>query len=518
MVSFNTAIVALKDNYNKLTASRKTALIKEQTARDSSLRKEFSDHPTRGLTPSKLAGIFEQAEQGDLIAQCDLFEDMEEKDGHIAAELGKRKRALLGLNWDIKPPRNASAQEIALAANLQEIILNIKSIDDVVLNMADAIGYGYSCMEIEWLYHNDQWQPKELKHRPPRWFTVNPDEREELRIRDNSEYGAELQPLGWLVHIHKAKSGDLARGGLHRALAWPFLFKNYSVRDLAEFLEIYGLPVRIGQYPHGASEQEKATLLRAVVNMGHAAAGIIPEGMLVEFKEAAKGGSDPYQAMIDWCERTQSKCILGGTLTSQSDGKSSTNALGNVHNEVRHDLMIADAMQIGSTLSELVAMICQVNGWVTDPLRCPKFVFDTVQAEDLALLADAIPKLVDVGVPVTVAFIQEKLRLPEPEGNEPILGRAAAPMPVINAALKGEVTDQKTFTDDQQAIESLADAMPVLSPIDKAAIESAIRAATSPEDLEARLATVLSKADLTQFSQQLEKALFAADIIGYAHA
>ncbi|MFP3454417.1 DUF935 family protein, partial [Bacillus sp. SIMBA_154] len=69
----------------------------------------------------------------------------------------------------------------------------------------------------------------------------------------------------FLIHTHKAKSGYLVRGGLHRILAWPYVFKNYSVRDLAEFLEIYGLPMRLGTYTAGATESEKFTLLRAVM-------------------------------------------------------------------------------------------------------------------------------------------------------------------------------------------------------------------------------------------------------------
>ena len=68
--------------------------------------------------------------------------------------------------------------------------------------------------------------------------------------------GAELAPFTWIVHKHQAKSGYLSRSGLHRILAWPFLFKNYAVRDLAEFLEIYGLPLRLGKYPSGASPDD----------------------------------------------------------------------------------------------------------------------------------------------------------------------------------------------------------------------------------------------------------------------
>ena len=37
-------------------------------------------------------------------------------------------------------------------------------------------------------------------------------------------------------------------------------------------------------------------------------------------------------SMVEWQSPTTSKVILGSTLTSQADGKTSTNALGNVHN------------------------------------------------------------------------------------------------------------------------------------------------------------------------------------------
>ena len=93
-------------------------------------------------------------------------------------------------------------------------------------------------------------------------------------------------------------------------LVWHFLFKNYSVRDLAEFLEIYGLPVRLGKYPEGATEKEKATLLQAVLSIGHNAGGIIPRGMEIEFQNAASGQADPFVVMMDWCERSMSKAIL----------------------------------------------------------------------------------------------------------------------------------------------------------------------------------------------------------------
>ena len=89
-----------------------------QTAHLTALQRELQSHPTRGLTPSRLAHILDAAENGDLTAQFELFEDMEEKDGHIAAEMGKRRRACV-LDWDVVPPEGADAAEKKIAAQLE---------------------------------------------------------------------------------------------------------------------------------------------------------------------------------------------------------------------------------------------------------------------------------------------------------------------------------------------------------------------------------------------------------------
>ncbi|HEX22785.1 MAG TPA: DUF935 domain-containing protein [Chromatiales bacterium] len=407
-------------------------LAEPQTSRIASLHSEFAGHPSRGLTPARLACILEQAEQGDIQAQSDLFEDMEDKDGHIFAEMQKRKLALQTLDWDIVAPRNASSAEKSATDKVKELMQGINDFEDVIFDMADAIGKGFACLEFNgWTTTVGERLPSAITWQPQRWFMVDKATRRNLRLRNNTPDGEDLNPFGWIVHRHKAKSGLLTRNGLHRVLSWPYLFKNYSVRDLAEFLEIYGLPLRLGTYPSGATDKEKSTLMRAVVNIGHAAAGIVPEGMMVEFKEAAKGNKDPFEAMISWCERTQSKVILGATLTSQADGKSSTNALGNVHNEVRHDITHADARQLASTLTrDLVYPIAMLNTTGIEGLhRCPRFVFDCEEPEDLALYSDAIPKLVGVGVPIPVSHVQQKLNIPVPQDDEPVLQRASEAPP-----------------------------------------------------------------------------------------
>ncbi|WP_286807750.1 phage portal protein family protein, partial [Marinimicrobium sp. UBA4209] len=121
-----------------------------QTADRIALQREFQGHPSRGLTPSKLAQIMDSAEQGDIMAQYELYEDMEEKDAHIMAEMGKRRRAVAGLDWSIVPPRNPTAKEKNAARELQEVIAGLEDFAELMFDVTDGIGKAFCCLEIEW--------------------------------------------------------------------------------------------------------------------------------------------------------------------------------------------------------------------------------------------------------------------------------------------------------------------------------------------------------------------------------
>ena len=482
------------------------------------LKQHFAEHPSSGLTPSRLASILQDSERGYLVPQAELAEDIEEKDAHVYSELQKRKLALLNLSGRVLPPRNASEAEKRDAEQVQELLDELPDFDDLILDMADAILKSYSHIELEWQRLGNDWLVVQGHYRPQSWFQLNPENRTQLRLRDGSYAGAALQPFGWISHVHRARSGYPGRNGLARILAWPYLFKNYSVRDLAEFLEIYGLPLRLGKYPNGASDKEKSTLLSAVMSIGHNAGGIIPKGMEIDFMEAAKGGADPFEAMMAWCERSQSKAILGGTLTSQADGKTSTNALGNVHNEVRQELRDSDLRQIAGTLTRdlifpLWMLNCKTAG---DPRRAPRFQFDTAEPEDMAHYSQHLPNLVDLGMRVPVSWAHEKLQIPVPEADEPVLGRAQpAAEPARLAALNAQ--DSLSAFPDQQAIEDALDKLAagdlneqmlgLLKPI-------MAQAEQGPEALQEALERIWPELDDTQLQQRLAQMLFVGELWG----
>ncbi|WP_175892413.1 DUF935 domain-containing protein [Burkholderia cepacia] len=512
---------------------QREVLSEPQTSKLGWITRDFAQHPSRGLTPKKLHSILEAAEYGDLMAQSDLFVDMEEKDAHLFAEMSKRKRALLTIDWRIVEPTNASAAEKNLTAQLKEWFTDLPAFDDVLFDMMDAVGHGFSGQEIEWHQVEKVWLPKTLTHRPQRWFRTPLYDGNDLRLRDNSSDGQPLWPFGWLIHKHRAKSGYLTRAGLHRVLAWPYLFKTYAVSDLAEFLEIYGLPLRIGKYPPGSTKEEKATLLRAVAEVGHNAAGIIPEGMLIEFQEAADGTKDPFEAMINWCEKSTSKAILGGTLTSQADGKTSTNALGKTHNEVRRDLLTSDARQAQRTMTNLCYMLAALNAGASDPRRCPRFEFDTREAEDLALYADSIPKLVGAGMKIGRRWAQEKLMIPEPAEGEDVLTIPKPQMSLPPEERPDEPPRPATMRyravlrnaageivyPDQDALDQTIAALPADAITD--ALRStigpaiaALRRGATPDEAIEMLLEAQPEMDETAMQELLARCIFVADVWG----
>ena len=433
------AIAALK-NIPKLF--NKDQLTQSQTENRSmtAYGAEF-EHPAVGLTPLKVHALLTQAEAGNMNAMLALFEDMEERDLHLLAEMSKRKRTVAKLDWSIKAPKNADANEQKYTEVISELMGIIENFEDIITDSLDAIGKGFSCHELHWVREGNVWLINDMQWHVPQRFIIDPFNQRELLLAGNGLGDDEpLWENAWLVHTHKAKSGYLVRGGLHRALVWSYVFKNYSVRDLAEFLEIYGLPLRLGTYPAGATDGEKLTLLRAVMEIGHRAAGIIPQGMMIDFKEAAKGSSDPFMDMIKWCEMSQSKAILGGTLTSQADGKSSTNALGKVHDDTRIEIRDSDAKQLASSISrDVIGALMRINYPNVSPRRYPKFVFDLAETEDIGVYSEALPKLVGIGMQIPAPWAHKRLGIPMVSGDEPVLAVPQTTNPTTQAPLTAQL-------------------------------------------------------------------------------
>jgi phage gp29-like protein len=510
--------------------ARQTAPVRnDQTSRLGWLHREIGDHPTRGLTPAKLAALYRRAEEGDLTAQAQLGMDMEEKDAHLFAELGKRRLAVQAVAWHIDAPPDATPEEENAAELCRQILQNEIDMQDLMFDLTDAILHSYAGCEYHWRLIDGYNVPTQPEARPADWFQTDYHnfQYNRLLLRDQTGAGTALRPLNWILHIQKSRSGYLTRAGLVRVVGWPFLMRALSTRDLAEFLEIYGLPLRLGKYPVGSSDQEKAALLRAVVGIGHAAAGIIPEGMNVEFKEATRSsGSNPFLEMMEWAEGSISKAILGGTLTTTAESTGLGSNLGEQHNEVRKEIAASDRRQLKRTIEQqLLRPITALN---TSARRAPLFVWDDEEPADMKQMSDSLPGLVKAGLRIPRSWAHERLKIPEAEEGEDVLEQSeqAEPGPVPEpepaAARQAPTGRFASLNQDQPAEVEPAD--PIADRLAREAdpavvgwverIETMLAEAESLEAFRDRLLEAFEDLPEDQFANAMAEAMMAAEAAG----
>ncbi|MDR0700941.1 MAG: DUF935 domain-containing protein [Azoarcus sp.] len=375
------------------------------------------------LDPSRLARAFAAADQGYITDQAALFELIEDQDAHLFGELAKRRRAVTGLGWQIAPPPEATQSEIDRVRELENILREILRFEDAQYDLTDAIGKGFAALEIDW-QTGETWRPRELIWVPQRLFRIGDglaDGNRDLHYLDNGVPEA-LRPWGWIVHEHRAKSGYIEQAALFRVLAWTYAYKAYDMRDMQRFLEVYGLPLRLGKYPSGIGEKERDALLRAVRGIGHDGAGVVPAHMAIEFIQAQKTGTvDDFLSAIEYWERKQSIAILGGTLTSQADGKTSTNALGEIHDRIRREIMLHDVRQIEPTINrDLIVPLVKINGLFPGD-RMPKFAYLTEESVDQAKMVAVLEKASAIGMQIGVDYAHEVMQIPRAEKGADIL-------------------------------------------------------------------------------------------------
>ena len=443
----------LFDAYGRMVDS---SILARETAGPSltGIRQPFAGHPAQGLNPARLAAILRAAEDGDATQYLELAEEMEEKDLHYAGVLGTRKRAVAGLELTVEAASD-EARDVAVADLIRDF-LNRDELRDELFNILDAIAKGYSVTEIIWDTSEFPWLPRRLIHRDPRFFEFD-------RLGENlllkTENGPKpLSAYKYIIHRCQAKSGLAIRGGLARAVAWMYLFKNFDIKSWVQFLEIFGLPLRLGKYGPGATENDKQTLLNAVRHIANDAAAIIPDSMLIEFvASAAPGGkgTDNFFIFADYLDKQVSKAVLGQTGTTDTGQYVGTS---DAHREVRDDIETADAIQLAATLNrDLVQPIVTLN--FGEMKLYPRLRIAREKRADLASLISNLAALVPMGLEVEMSVIRDKLGLPDPPPGAKLLTAPTA-MPGLSdgwssgPSLPGD--DGKNDRQDGQVPEEVA--------------------------------------------------------------
>lgn len=371
------------------------------------------------ITPHRLAGLLRSVVDGNNPQDyMTLAEEIEERDLHYASVLRTRKLAVAAL-----PPSVEAASEEAEDLRLAEEVRKLMGgdqIPELFFDLLDGLGKGMGVCQILWDTNRTPWMPVDYTWVDPRYLRPDPETLSDiLLISDDAPQGKPLEPYKFIVHLPRTKSGSIWRNGLTRLCAVMYMLKSFTIRDWWAFAEVFGIPVRIGKYGPNATPEQINTLKNAIATIASDAGAVIPDSMLIELVETAKGngGNTLFENMARWADEQTSKAVLGQTMTTDNG---SSRSQAEVHDEVRLDIAKWDARQLEATINEYLVKPFIILNWGAQKAY-PRVSIQVPEPEDLKLLVESLTPLIDRGMQVSESELRDKFGLAKPETQETVL-------------------------------------------------------------------------------------------------
>lgn len=497
---------------------RRQSLLRERAAPSlASVRQPYMlDALAESLTPARVASAVRAADAGQTREMYTLAQELEERYPRYGAVMGVRRRAVMGVEPSVEAASDKRA-DIDLADEIRALARG-PGFRQLLTQCLWGLGAGVAPIEILWDRRgSSRWTPRQYAWRDPRWFRWDREDPERLRVladEDQAE-GVPLEPFQWIVHCPRLRPGIPARGGLARPVAALFCLAAWSLSDWAGWLENYGRPIRLGKYGSDASDEDRATLLRAVAGIGSDAAATIPESMKVELVEASRSSSsDAYERFARWLDEQVTIIVLGQAATTQ--GTPGRLGSDEAQADVRDDILEGDCEELAETLNrDLVRPYVDLNHGPQEAY--PRLVLQPEDPEDVEALTRALQRLVPLGLRVEASVVSDRLGLPDaPEGAR-VLEAPARPAPArpASAAARGNADSSPEALLEELEGRALDGWQRVMDPMLAPVIELLKRSATL-EEFEAGLADALGEMDDAELRRALAAATFAARGLGDA--
>lgn len=275
-----------------------------------------------------------------------LYDEIE-RDTYAYAVLQKRKFALIGREWEVRPASESAADKKA-AVFAEEQIRRI-NFDQVCLDLLDATLKGYAVTEVVWRRDGTAIIPQALIGHDPRRFVFDSEWRPRLLTREASLSGIELPERKFIVHRFGVKGNNPYGLGLGTRLFWPVLFKREGVAFWLTYLEKFASPTPVGKYPMGTLAVDQSKLLDTLVGMSQSGAVVVPIGTELSFMEAARAGQAGYETWCEYWDNQMSLCVFGANLGTNVQG-SGSRAAADVHKETEDQIIDADGDLLSDTL------------------------------------------------------------------------------------------------------------------------------------------------------------------------
>ncbi|OTG62834.1 hypothetical protein B9T29_06335 [Acinetobacter sp. ANC 3903] len=426
-------------------------------------------------------------------------------DDEIAQAVETRVDALLATPLRVEPGDTKEAEMLNLV--LKEWF------HEIATGAMSALFFGYSVQEAVYELKPEgfmgiQW----IGEKPMQWFEPKNDGRLIYRQDGHNAEREVDQVFKFFLTRRKATYEQPYGKALLATLYWLFFFKQNGFKFWAKFLERFGTPILLGKCKDTETDDMSKALLDA-----HAQSVLsidIEDDVQILSAPGTSGTAGAaFEAFNNQLVRQIQKVVLGQTLTSGTDGKGSY-ALGQVHENVRADKLKSDIRLVTPTLQAVVNALCALNSWGEYKVMLgekPK-PLNKEQAERDAHLKNA-------GANLTPQYFQREYGLQDgdiaevtPQGDTKVAPTFTA-FPKQAFSFKASANKLSAA---QQEVEELTDGQGDLELLNQDQIKQLVAESDSPETLVFNLAKLLPEASRTEFTANLDQALYAADVLGYA--
>lgn len=196
--------------------------------------------------------------------------------------------------------------------------------------------------------------------------------------------------------------GDPTDKGIFLRTAPMVIYKRGGFGDYAQWLELFGIPQRIGKY--NALNPESRKLLEAALrDAGAAPYAVVPDDTNVETPTSGQHTGSPFNDFRKACNEEILITELGQTLTTVQ-GDKGARSLGEVHKNVEDGKHKSDLRYVQRILNQRVLPFLQARGLAPQG----KFVFPKAAKE---ITVDELIKLTDI-IDIPAAHVHERFSLP----------------------------------------------------------------------------------------------------------
>jgi len=352
--------------------------------------------------PSSVSQILDSAINGDLRDQGTLFEsmrdtmprlqgDMDEICGQVARnDIQVEPFAEVGEDPTPSAVDKAAFIKQALLAMQVDFVYSESDIEGTIFGIAESYYEGHSVQEILWQVDERGVTPRSTVKLPWRNFAY-PDRNgtlDRLMLNRDGEYSLnnleDFPHNKFIVAIKKGHGGHASQAAPLRALMTYWLGSVYGNKWLLGFSQIYGIPIRWANY---SDAKDIGIISNMLKKIGSAAFGVFPEKTKLNIHESSQSAQNlPQQVLIDNANKAIDIFILGQTLTSDV-GSSGSRALGDVHNEIRLDVVDRVGDYCAKVISgDLVRPMLVLN--YGDASEMPKIIIRTKRSKDAKGLAE----------------------------------------------------------------------------------------------------------------------------------